>query len=170
MADANITGSPAIVSMVANGRIGLYIGNGRSAHYLTKDVQMNDNDKNKKSRAAEIIRMIRAKEENNQPPPSIRDYINLRKAEKEEEEMDKNFQEWIEEQENMKMNNPTFHNFEQINVAVNSMGLYRSIMEEIEHEKDPKVLKAFFSERLGQILEVIPDSIASAIDCNIKGL
>jgi hypothetical protein len=113
--------------------------------------------------------MIR-ESQNNQPSPSIRDYINLRKAEKEEEEMDKNFQEWIEEQENMKINNPSFHNFEQINVAVNSMGLYRSIMEEIEHEKDPKVLKVFFAERLGQILEAIPDSIASAIDCNIKGL
>ncbi len=50
------------------------------------------------------------------------------------------------------------------------MGLYRSIMEEIEHERDPTVLKEFFSERLGQILEAIPDGIASAIDCNIKGL
>jgi hypothetical protein len=57
-----------------------------------------------------------------------------------------------------------------MSVAVNSMGLYRSIMEEIEHERDPTVLKEFFSERLGQILEAIPDGIASAIDCNIKGL
>lgn len=130
---------------------------------------MKDNDKNKKSRAAEIIKMFR-ESQNDQPPLSIRDYINLRKAEKEEEEMDKNFQEWIEEHENMKKENPPFHNFEQMHVAINSMGLYRSIMEEIEHENDPRVLKAYFAERLGQVLEAIPDSIASAIDCNIKGL
>lgn len=66
--------------------------------------------------------------------------------------------------------NLPFHEFERIDVAVNSMGLYKSILEEIELENDPKVLKAFFAERLGQILEAIPDSIASAIDCSIKGL
>jgi hypothetical protein len=131
---------------------------------------MKDDDKKKQSRAAEIIRMIRAREENNQPPPSIRDYINLRKAEKEEEEIDKDFQEWIEEQENMKKNNPPFHNFEQIDISVNSMGLHRSIMEEIEFENDPKVLKAFFAERLGQVLEAVPDFLAQSIDFNIKGL
>ena len=126
-------------------------------------------DDNKKSRAAEIIRMIRA----GQLPssPSIRDKANQRKSEREEqEEMDRNFQDWVEERENMKISNTPFHNFEQVDVAVNAMGLYRSIMEEIEHENNPKVLKAFFAERLGQILEAIPDSIASAIDCNIKGL
>ena len=40
MADANITGSPAIISMVGSDGMSPYTVNGRLAHYLTKDVQM----------------------------------------------------------------------------------------------------------------------------------
>jgi len=65
---------------------------------------------------------------------------------------------------------PYFHNFEEVHMVVTSMGLYREIMEEIEHENDPKVLKAFFADRLGVILEGVPDGMASAIDCRIKGI
>ena len=65
---------------------------------------------------------------------------------------------------------PEFHNFEEVHMVVTSMGLYREIMEEIEHENDPKVLKAFFADRLGVILEGVPDGMASAIDCRIKGI
>jgi len=66
-------------------------------------------------------------------------------------------------------NNPPFHVFEEIEVAVNAMGLYRSIIGELEFEKDPKKLKDLFSERLGQVLESIPDSMASAISNRIHG-
>jgi hypothetical protein len=106
--------------------------------------------------AAEIIHMIKAK------------------AQREEEnEMDKNFQIWLEEQENKKFQTEEekhFHNFEEMDIALNSMDLHRSIMEEIEFENDPKILKDFFSERLGQVLEVVPDGIAASIDSRIKGL
>jgi len=104
------------------------------------------------SRAAEIIKMIRFqnKIDNN-------------------EDLDDEF-ETIRRQYLASSTDDKFHNFEKMDIAVNSMGLYRSIMEEVEHENDPKVLKAFFSERLGQVLEAIPDGIASAIDSHIKGL
>jgi hypothetical protein len=71
---------------------------------------------------------------------------------------------------NNEKENPPFHDFKKIDVAVNSMGLYLNIMSEIEFENDPKVLKAYFAEQLGKILEAVPDGIASSIDCNIKGL
>ena len=75
-----------------------------------------------------------------------------------------------DESEHKNEKNPPFHNFKKMDIAANAMGLYLNIMQEIEFENDPKVLKAFFAERLGQVLEAIPDKIASAIDCNIKGL
>jgi hypothetical protein len=114
---------------------------------------MKDNDENKKSRAAEIIRMI--KERNNIQEDNL-------------VEDDENFDEELTPDD--VQIKESFHKFKIVGVAVNAMGLYRNIMEEIEFENDPKVLKIFFAERLGQILEAIPDGIASAIDCNIKGL
>ena len=57
-----------------------------------------------------------------------------------------------------------------MDISVNSMGLHRSIMEEIEFENDPEVLKEFFAERLGQVLEAVPDFLAHSIDFRIKGL
>ncbi len=105
------------------------------------------------SRAAEIIKMIRFQN----------------KIDNNEDLNDDEF-ETIRRQYLASSTDDEFHNFEKMDIAVNSMGLYRSIMEEVEHENDPKVLKAFFSERLGQVLEAIPDGIASAIDSHIKGL
>jgi hypothetical protein len=123
---------------------------------------MKDNDENRKTqvsagasvgRAQDIIRMI--KERNNiQEDNSAED--------------DENFDEELAPDD--VQIKESFHKFKIVGVAVNAMGLYRNIIEEIEFENDPKVLKAYFAERLGQVLEAIPDGIASAIDCNIKGL
>jgi hypothetical protein len=118
---------------------------------------MKDDDKKKQTRVDEIIRMLKSQ----------------RQHEYEENEMDANFQIWLEEQENKRIQEEEkkrFHNFEKMGICMNSMGLYRSIMEEIEFENDPKVLKAFFSERLGQILEEVPDKIASTMLFKINGL
>jgi hypothetical protein len=148
--------------MVASGRIGLYIGNGRLAHYLTKDVHMKDNNRKRiynknlpgqESRAAEIIRMIRA-----------------RAQQEEEDEMDKNLQEWIEEQENIKMNNPPFHRFKKITYAETSLGLYQELKATYSKENDPDKLKEIFDDHLLLILESVPDDVAEHYSKRLNGL
>ena len=140
-------------------------------------------DDSKKSRAEEIIRMIRAKKA--VEDISIRDIANaMRDQEKEEEDETKTQQMLedmfpVEDEDQHKITagpsigqtaKSPFHEFEMMDISVNSIGLHRSIMEEIEFEKDPKVLKAFFAERLGQVLEAVPDFLAHSIDFRIKGL
>ena len=145
--------------MVGSGRNRFTHSQRQIGTLLTKrKCPMKDDDKKKQTRAAEIIRMLAAK----------------RRQEDEEDEMDANFQIWLEEQEHKRLleekEKNQFHNFEKMGICMNSMGLYRSIMEEIEFENDPRVLKAFFSERLGQILEEVPDKIASTMLFKINGL
>jgi hypothetical protein len=140
-------------------------------------------DDSKKSRAEEIIRMIRAKKA--VEDISIRDIANAMRDQEKEEEDETKTQQMLEDMfpvEDKDQHSITagpsigrtskgpFHEFEMMDISVNSMGLHRSIMEEIEFENDPKVLKAFFAERLGQVLEAVPDFLAHTIDFNIKGL
>lgn len=134
---------------------------------------MKDDDKNKKSRASEIIRMIRERQKDS----------NKEKEEPKQQEIPQSVREImleyrIHELEQLISNadpGPTdedklFHSFKELRPAMNSMGLYREIMEEIEFETDPKILKTFFADILQQILETIDDTDAFCISKKIKGI
>ena len=95
------------------------------------------------SKASSIIRMIREQTQ-----------------QEEDEEMDTNFQAWIEEQENMKTNNPNFHKFKKIKYAETSLGLYQELRATYSRETNPDKLKEIFDEHLLLILESVPDDIA----------
>jgi hypothetical protein len=147
---------------------------------------MKDDDKNKKSKASDIIRMIREKQsQTDQSNMSIRDIANLRRAEREKEEWEETFHEWLSNMPTppdsnsitsgpgggqIAVDNEPFHDFKVLRPAMNALGLYRDIMEEVEFEKDVVKLKSIFSERIQQILESIDDTTANQISCKIKGV
>lgn len=146
---------------------------------------MKDDDKNKKSKASDIIRMIRERQaKNDQSNMSIRDIANLKRAEREKEEWEEAFHEWLskipkhpETDINSEpgggktyVDEEPFHDFKVLKPAMNALGLYRDIMEEVEFEKDVVKLKSIFSERIQQILESIDDPTANQISCKIKGI
>jgi len=94
----------------------------------------------------------------------------LQNLKQEDEEMDKNFQEWSEEQENTKMNNPPFHRFKNITYAETSLGLYQELKATYSKENDPDKLKEIFDEHLVLILESVPDDIAEEYSKRLNGL
>jgi hypothetical protein len=146
---------------------------------------MKDNN-DKKSKAQEIIKMLRERQAQKEEGTSIRDIVNLKRKEREEEQQKEEIPQGVREAmleyrinelEHLILNadpGPTedelFHSFEELRPAMNALGLYRDIMEEIEFEDDPKVLKALIAERIGQILETVDDVDAYSISKKIKGI
>ena len=101
----------------------------------------------------------------------IRMLQNLRQqAEETDIEDSINFQSWIEEQENMKTNNPPFHKFKKIKYAETSLGLYQELRTTYSRETDPDKLKEIFDGHLFLILESVPDDIAEHYSKRLNGL
>jgi hypothetical protein len=134
---------------------------------------------NKKQRVQEIIRLIKEQNNSIEDQQMARKLFNdmLKDSEDRPADFDvtKNRDDYVFLHKSMieKRNRELeeeFHKFEQLLPAVNAMGLYNEIVSEFEFENDPVKLKSLFRERLSQVLEAIPDSMASSISCEIKGI
>ena len=67
-------------------------------------------------------------------------------------------------------NQSTFHDFEQLDHAANSFGLYREIVKTYKDETDPDKLKEVFEENLTIILERMPDGVAQSVSAALNGI
>lgn len=117
-----------------------------------------NNKKQQHPKAAELIRRIRANQNN--PKTSIRDL--LMKLKEEDDFQCQGF-------DPMEDDVP-FHEFSELIHADNAFGLYKEIVATYKDEADPDKLKEIFEENLTVILERMPDHVARDVSAVINGI
>jgi len=63
-----------------------------------------------------------------------------------------------------------FHEFEMMGYASNSLGLYKDIIFTYELETDPDKLKEIFEDTIFVMLKDMPDCVAQRISRNLNGI
>jgi hypothetical protein len=119
---------------------------------------MKKNKKQQHPKAAELIRRIRANQNN--PKTSIRDI--LMKLKEEDDFQGQGF-------DPMEDDVP-FHEFSELIHADNAFGLYKEIVATYKDEIDPDKLKEIFGENLTIILERMPDHVARDVSAVLNGI
>jgi hypothetical protein len=122
---------------------------------------MKKNKKQQHPKAAELIRRIRANQNN--PKTSIRDI--LMKLQEEDDFQGQGFDPFDPIEDSV-----PFHKFKELIHADNAFGLYKEIVATYKDEVNPDKLKEIFGENLTIILERMPDHVARDVSAVLNGI